>query len=288
MNHILSEKEYQRYIIERLVTENGYIERKAVHYDRAFAIDRELLFRFLSDTQPDTMAALTKIFKDKTEETIINFLNTEVTKARGSLLSVLKHGIEIANYKLILLYTKPATTYNAELLTNYNKNIFSVMEEVWASDEERIDLVIFLNGLAVMSFELKCNFAGQSYSDAILQYRTQRDPKTRLFRFKAGCLVNFAMDLNEVYMTTKLNGADTIFFPSIWAAAKRSTQARVIRRMRTNTASTICGRISSKRICSSNLSQSSSSLRRKKRRTNLPAKRKSRKRSSFPAIINST
>ena len=213
MNNILSEKEYQRYIIERLVTENGYLERKAAHYDRAFAIDRELLFRFLRDTQPDTMAALTKIFKGKTEETIINSLNTEITKARGSLLSVFKHGLEIANYKLNLLYTKPATTFNAELLANYNKNIFSVMEEVWASDEERVDLVIFLNGLAVISFELKCNFAGQSYSDAILQYRTQRDPKTRLFRFKAGCLVNFAMDLNEVYMTTKLNGADTVFLP---------------------------------------------------------------------------
>lgn len=213
MNNILSEKEYQRYIIERLVTENGYIERKAAYFDRSFAIDRELLLRFLRETQPDTLAALTKIFKDKTEETIVSALNAEITKSKGSLLSVLKHGLEIANYKLNLLYTKPATTFNAQLLANYNKNIFSVMEEVWASEEERVDLVIFLNGLAVMSFELKCNFAGQSYSDAILQYRIRRDPKTRLFRFKAGCLVNFAMDLNEVYMTTKLNGADTVFLP---------------------------------------------------------------------------
>ena len=213
MNNIMSEKEYQKYIIERLVTENGYIERKAAHFDRAFAIDREMLFRFLNDTQPDTMAALVKIFKDKAEETIINFLNAEITKARGSLLSVLKHGVEIANYKLDLLYTKPATTFNADLLAKYNKNIFSVMEEVWASDDERVDLVVFINGLAVISFELKCNFAGQSYMDAIYQYRTQRNPKTRLFRFKAGCLVNFAMDLNEVYMTTKLNGEDTFFLP---------------------------------------------------------------------------
>ena len=87
------------------------------------------------------------------------------------------------------------------------------MEEVWASDTERIDLVIFLNGFAIMSFELKCNFAGQSYQDAILQYRTQRNPKTRLFLFKAGCLVNFAMDLEEVYMTTRLSGDDTFFLP---------------------------------------------------------------------------
>ena len=62
------------------------------------------------------------------------------------------------------MYTKPATTFNKDLLAKYNKNIFSVMEEVWASDTERIDLVVFLNGFAIMSFELKCNFAGQSYT----------------------------------------------------------------------------------------------------------------------------
>ena len=70
-----------------------------------------------------------------------------------------------------------------------------------------------LNGLAIMSFELKCNAAGQSYQDAIYQYRVDRNPKTRLFWFKAGCLVNFAMDLEEVYMTTKLAGNATFFLP---------------------------------------------------------------------------
>lgn len=212
MNNILSEKDYQKYILERL-QENGYIVRPTTAFDKSFAIDRELLFKFLNNTQPSTMDALKKIFKDKLEETIVNFINSEMTKSRGSLLNVLKHGVELANYKLNLMYIKPATTFNKELLENYNKNIFSVMEEVWASDKERVDVVVFLNGLAIMSFELKCNFAGQSYEDAIYQYRTERNPKTRLFLFKAGCLVNFAMDLNEVYMTTKLDGQATFFLP---------------------------------------------------------------------------
>ena len=212
MNNILSEKEYQKYILERL-QENGYIVRPTTAFDKSFAIDRELLFKFLNDTQSSAMNALKKIFKDKLEETIVNFINSEMTKSRGSLLNVLKHGVELANYKLNLMYIKPATTFNKELLENYNKNIFSVMEEVWASDKERVDVVIFLNGLAIMSIELKCNFAGQSYEDAIYQYRTERNPKTRLFLFKAGCLVNFAMDLNEVYMTTKLDGQATFFLP---------------------------------------------------------------------------
>ncbi len=213
MNNILSEKEYQHFILDRLSEDNGYEIRSAKQYDRLFACDRELLFRFLADTQPDEMAALRKIYKDDLEDTIVGLLNTEMTKKRGSLLSVLKHGIEISNTKLELLYTKPATSFNPELTAKYEKNIFSVMEEVWASDEERIDLVIFLNGLAIMTFELKCNAAGQSCADAIEQYRTHRDPKTRLFLFKAGALVHFAMDLEEVCMTTKLNGPSTSFLP---------------------------------------------------------------------------
>lgn len=213
MNNILSEKEYQRYIIDELVCNNKYIERKSTAFDRYFAIDKEMLFKFLWDTQPETMESLRKIYKDMLEGTIVNYINTELTKSRGSLLLALKHGIEISNYKLYLMFTKPATTFNEELMDKYEKNIFSVMEEVWASDKERIDLVIFLNGLAIMSFELKCNMAGQSFEDAISQYRTERNPKTRLFLFKAGCLVNFAMDLNEVYMTTKLDGQSTFFLP---------------------------------------------------------------------------
>lgn len=196
MTNILSEKDYQKYILERL-SENGYVIRKAANFDRAFAVDREMLFKFLNDTQPDTMEYLRKIYKDKLEDTLVSFLNAEATKTRGSLIEVLKHGIEISNQHLDLMYTKPATTFNPELTKKYGMNIFSVMEEVWASDKERIDVVIFLNGLAIISFELKCNTAGQSYQDAIYQYRTERNPKTRLFLFKAGCLVNFAMDLER-------------------------------------------------------------------------------------------
>ena len=213
MNDILTEKEYQHYIMDELV-KHGYVIRNAkTDYDRAFAMDRGILFKFLQNTQPEAMDALTKIYKDKTEDTVISFLNAEMTKERGSLLNVLKNGVEISNQKLNLLYRKPATTFNKEANRLYNENIFSVMEEVVISDKERIDLVIFINGLAVISMELKCNHAKQSYHDAITQYRTERDPKNRLFRFKAGCLVNFAMDLDEVYMATKLDGESTFFLP---------------------------------------------------------------------------
>ncbi|MCI8941296.1 MAG: type I restriction endonuclease subunit R [Dorea sp.] len=213
MRNVLSEKDYQAFLLERLEQDNGYIIRKASSFDRMFAVDREMLFQFLNTTQPDTMAALRKVYKADLEDTIVGYINAEATKSRGSLIDLLKHGIEISNHKLDLMYTKPATSYNQDLMRKYQQNIFSVMEEVWASDKERIDVVIFLNGLAIISFELKCNTAGQSYHDAIYQFRTERSPKTRLFLFKAGTLVNFAMDLEEVYMTTRLNGSATFFLP---------------------------------------------------------------------------
>ena len=213
MNDILSEKDYQRFIIDRLVEDNGFRERKAKEFDRHFAIDRGMLFDFLNATQKNEMDALRNIYKGDLEETIVGLINSESIKKRGSILNVLKNGIELSNYRLTLMYRQPATTFNKELTEKYNLNIFSVMEEVWASDKERVDLVLFLNGIAIASIELKCNLANQSYQDAIYQYRTERDPKTRLFLFKAGTLVNFAMDLNEVYMTTKLDGDATYFLP---------------------------------------------------------------------------
>lgn len=212
MNEILSEKEYQAFILDRL-QDSGYEKHSATEYDRLFAVERKSLFRFLNATQPETMDALKKIYKAELEDTIIGVINMEETKQRGSRLNLLKHGIDISNKHLDLMYTKPATTFNPELTKLYEQNIFSVSEEVWASDTERVDVVIFLNGLAIMAFELKSNAAGQSYQDAIYQYRTERDPKTRLFCWKSGVLVCFAMDLEEVYMTTKLDKESTFFLP---------------------------------------------------------------------------
>ena len=212
MNNIMSEKEYQSFILDRL-KENGYEIHAATDFDRLFAVDRKALFQFLNTTQPEAMAALAKVYKNDLEDTIVGVINTEETKQKGSRLDVLKHGINLSNQHLDLMYTKPATTFNPALNKLYEQNIFSVSEEVWASDKERVDLVIFINGLAVITFELKCNNAGQSYHDAIYQYRKQRDPKTRLFRWKAGALVNFAMDLEQVYMTTKLDKDSTFFLP---------------------------------------------------------------------------
>lgn len=109
---VLTEKQYQRYIIDYLVENNGYIERTDANFDRYYAIDKELLLQFLCDTQLDEVIKLKKIYKDKFEETLINVINNQITSSKSSLLETLKHGVELSNTKLTLMYTKPATSFN--------------------------------------------------------------------------------------------------------------------------------------------------------------------------------
>lgn len=213
----LDEGDFQDFIIDYLTTHNGFTERRFRKDDdpswrRDMAIDKDILLSFLEDSQPDTVAALRKIFKGNYEKTILASINAAIM-GDGGLLYALKHPIDVANHKLTLLYRKPEHPKVVEQMKLYGKNVFSVAKEVWASDKERIDLVVFVNGIAIMSFELKCSVSGQTYRDAIEQYRKDRDPDTRLFKELGGCLVNFAMDLDEVYMTTRLARGKTAFLP---------------------------------------------------------------------------
>ena len=105
MNEILTEKQYQHFIMDYLKKNNGYLVRKDKDFDRLYAMDREILFKFLNDTQPDEMDKLLKIYKHDLEETLVSYINMEMTKKRGSLLDVLKHGIEISNIPPQLMAT---------------------------------------------------------------------------------------------------------------------------------------------------------------------------------------
>jgi type I restriction enzyme R subunit len=193
----LKEKEdYQRLILEHL-DDNGYQIRDAkTAFNAGLAMDPELLFSFLRNTQEAALEKLEKIYKENSRPTVLNLINNEINKKNRGLLDVLKNGVDFGNgIKLDLMYRQPATSFNAKLNERYRHNILSVMEEVYHKANERIDLVIFLNGLAIFALELKCNASGQSVEDAIRQYKQERDYKTRLFAFKSGVLVSFAMDL---------------------------------------------------------------------------------------------
>ena len=199
--------DFQQWILKDLIQYNGYIQRAQSAYNQKLAMDIDILWEFLMSTQEETVEKLLKRFD---RETILNLINQEIIK--GGLLFALKDGVYIENKKLRLMYRRPATDFNEKASHRYNLNRLTVMEEVVYKDQERIDLVIFLNGLALFAIELKLNSSGQSVQDAIKQLKG-RDVKNRLFRFNAGVLVSFAVDWMEVYMTTQLKGSDTYFLP---------------------------------------------------------------------------
>ncbi|MFT8313405.1 MAG: DEAD/DEAH box helicase family protein [Clostridium sp.] len=212
-------KDYQKLILNHLHDVNGFRIRQSSAYKAGLSMDTEVLFEFFENTQSDVMNSLRKLYKDRTEETILNTINAEINRHNGNLISrglidVIKNGVEFDNGKTLkLMFRKPDSTRNTKAVENYNKNIFSVMEEVYHKNDERIDLVIFLNGIAIFAIELKCNTSGQTYKDAITQYKDERDCNSRLLKEKIGVFAAFAMDLNEVYFCTKLQGKDSFFNP---------------------------------------------------------------------------
>lgn len=199
--------DFQQWIIKDLKEKNGYIQRDATCYDPRLAMDVDLLWDFLMETQEETMDYL---LKKLNKDTIINLINKEIVK--GGFLFALKEGVFIENKQLRLLYRKPATSFNQKAVKQYHANRLSVIEEVVYEESDRIDLVIFINGLALFAIELKFNPSGQSVQDAIKQLKG-RNAKNRLFRFEQGVLASFAVDTLEVYMTTQLKGQETYFLP---------------------------------------------------------------------------
>lgn len=214
----MSEGDYQDFL-ERALTvaplsEDRFERRTNADYCREFAIDKGLMIRFLETSQPKEMAALSKIYKAKRDATIFSAFNSACVGKGGSLIRTIKHGLGFpGGHRLALFCPPPESVNETTVAKRWRQNIFSVAREVWVSDNERVDHVLFLNGIAIATVEMKCEASGQTVRDAIRQYRTERSPETRIFRFKSGALVHFAMDLNEVWMTTRLCGAATNFMP---------------------------------------------------------------------------
>lgn len=184
---------------------------EAGDFDREFAVDRRHFWNFLESTQPDELAKI----KDRPswQRLILERLNRKIEKE--GLLKVLKSGLRIDDAHLTLLYSQPYNSINPEVSKRFEQNIFSVTRQVHYSQADplkSIDMAIFINGIAVATLELKNAWTGQSSYHAIKQYRKDRDPNEPLLRF-GRCLVHFAVDTDDVYMTTRLEGEKTNFLP---------------------------------------------------------------------------
>lgn len=189
-------------------------------YSRALGLFPADVIAWVKQTQPKAWEALTKNHGAKAEETLLARLRDQIDQ-RGTL-DIFRNGIELLGLRapLKLAEFKPALAINPDIMERYNANILRVVRQVHYSlhNENSIDLVLFLNGLAVATVELKTDFT-QSINDAIDQYRFDRHPKPKgqpaepLLSFPNGALVHFAVSNNEVHMDTKLLGPATRFLP---------------------------------------------------------------------------
>lgn len=207
-----TEKGFETLIVNWMVNQNGYQQGTNEDYNKEYAIDETRLFRFLNDTQPKEMAKLGVNQSDQKKRQFLNRLSGEIT--RRGIIDVLRNGIKAYPADLILFYFTP-TENNEQAKRLFDQNIFSVTRQLrYAIDASKLalDLCLFINGLPVITIELKNHFTGQTTADAVEQYKKDRNPRELLFSFKR-CIVHFAVDDQTVQFCTKLCGKASWFLP---------------------------------------------------------------------------
>lgn len=211
----LTESDFQRIVIEHLVEDNNYVERcSKTDFDPLLAMDTDLLFEFLERTQHESMEHLRRVFDEGWKVSVLKRINEDICK-RG-LITALWEGVDFdAETTVDLVYPRPSAKFDKRAADEYAANALSVMEEVYHKPDERVDLVIFLNGIALFTIELKCPTSGTkwTYEDAIRQYCEERDWNSRLLKHRVGALANFAMDLSQVWVCAELKGKESTFLP---------------------------------------------------------------------------
>lgn len=193
-------------------TGKGYYIGQANNFNARFAIDEQFFWSFLETTQKEELAKLQK--QNDWKLKILNRYDRLVKKY--GILHVLKKGLQVDDANFTLFYQLPLASSSQSIKDKFEHNRFSVTRQLRYSIDnprEEIDLVLFINGLPIVTMELKNHWTGQNARvHGQHQYMHQRDTKQPLLNF-ARCVVHFAVDTDEAYMTTKLNGKKTFFLP---------------------------------------------------------------------------
>lgn len=190
----------------------GYYIGLPENFNPKFAIDETRFWHFLETTQKEELEKLQKQHDWKLK--ILERLDRMVKK--NGILSVFRKGLEVDDAKFTLLFPLPLASSSDTVKKNFESNEFSVTRQLrysLANPLEEIDMVLFINGLPFATIELKNHWTGQNARvHGQQQYKFKRDITQPLLNF-GRCIVHFAVDTDEVYMTTKLNGASTYFLP---------------------------------------------------------------------------
>lgn len=193
-------------------TGKGYFIGQPTNFNTQFAIDEQFFWSFLESTQKEELSKIQKQHDWKLK--ILNRFDRLIKKY--GVLHLLKKGLEIDDAHFTLFYQLPLASSSQAIKDRFEQNRFSVTRQLRYSIDnprEEIDVVLFINGLPIVTMELKNPWTGQNARvHGQHQYKMQRDIKQPLLNF-ARCIVHFAVDTDEAFMTTKLNGKDTFFLP---------------------------------------------------------------------------
>ncbi|MFO0824562.1 MAG: type I restriction endonuclease [Gemmataceae bacterium] len=206
-----SEKGLESLIVAGMLA-NGWTAGNAKQYDSSNCVDLEQLRHFLKNTQPTIAEAMELGCDSPTRRQFLARLE-RVIRDRG-VIDVLRNGIQHNQYSITLFYATP-TPGNTKAEELHAQNRFSVTRQLHYSRDETcrsLDMVLFINGLPIATFELKNSLTKQTVADAIEQYKNDRDPREPLFLF-GRCVVHFAVDDSEVMMCTELKGKASWFLP---------------------------------------------------------------------------
>jgi len=206
-----AETDFEKHI-EKYLLNSGYQKRLPKDYDKDFCLIPGEVLEFIQATQPLEYEKLQKQYGADTPSKLCFRLAKEINN-KGTL-QVLRKGIKDRGAKFRLAYFKPSSGMNPEHQKLYAQNRFSIVRQLKYSkkNENSLDITIFLNGIPIITAELKNSLTGQFVEDAVKQYKKDRDPKEPLFQFKR-CLVHFAVGNEKIFMTTRLQGDDTRFLP---------------------------------------------------------------------------
>ena len=198
--------------IEQHLNSSDYWSLQPILYDRSRCLIPNETLQFIQDTQPKVYQRLKRQYGADTSVKLLDRVSKQI--ARRGVLDVLRKGVKDRGCSFDLTYFQPASGMNPEHKKLYAQNRFSLIRQLHYSqrNEKSLDMVLFLNGLPLVTMELKNSLTGQVVADAEKQYRTDRDSREPLFRFKR-CLVHFAVGNEKVSMTTQLQGGTTRFFP---------------------------------------------------------------------------
>jgi len=208
-----TEERLEDAIVHSLITHGGYASGEEADYDPSRALEPSRVIDFIRQTQPKPWQQLDKIHGAETEKILLDSLCKELD-LKGTL-HVLRHGFKCYGRTFKTAVFAPNNRLNPDTLALYSENRISVTRQLHYSDAHRnsLDLVLFVNGLPVVTAELKNPLSGQTVEAAKQQYRKDRNPKDLIFTFKKRALAHFAVDQDLAFMTTRLAGDRTVFLP---------------------------------------------------------------------------